>query len=378
MPNLTVGMTPSFFSEGDNLFKAQLKCLSEQENKDFDVFVIDCHYSRRKDLIPQYKDYYKLNIIHIPYKPNLNIAKKFDCAIFNAPYMYSEAPRVVRLSCWRFVTPDFTKICSESPDNCDFYYNDCVPKNPEDAHPITNHSVSIWNPENDFIDWSAIPQPGEPGCLWKENTDPKKFKMQGSLKYEPRQIIPKSCYGNYMIFKKEWLELNGCDEVFSNGEHWEDQDFVIRARKYGTLCLRFPRKLYRLHHLYGNYSGRSNIPVDYTFKPPCDSCEKACLAHAPNRYDIKNRYNKGEIDIFEENNVWVCKNCYFACCIYNFDIIEALRFAEYKKSYKASIIPKYKIGRNLRILSEDMNRKSLQEKIEIYNDSWSNERYYTI
>ena len=230
--------------------------------------------------------------------------------------------------------------------------------------------------DSDLVNWSAVPKPGEAGCLWEESNDPKKFKIQEALKYEPRQLMPIDCYGNYMIFKNHWLELNGCDEVFTNGEHWEDQDFALRARKYGMTCLRFPRKLYRLHHFYGSHAGRSNIPSDYTFKKPCELCEKAYFSPPPNKYDIKKRLDKGEIDVFEEENIWVCKTCHLSCCIYNFDFIEALRFVEHKKSYKASIIPKYKIGRNLRILSEDMRGKSLQEKIEIYNDSWTKVRYY--
>ena len=171
MTNLTVGMTPSFFFEGDYLFKAQLKCLSEQNYKDFDVYAIDPHYSKRKYLIPQYANHYKLNIIHVPYKPNLNIAKRLDCAIFNAPYVYSESNRIVRLSCWRFVTPDFTKICAESTTNCDFYFHNCEPKSVLDAHPQTGHSISIWDMNSDNVNWNSIPKINESGCSWTEHSE---------------------------------------------------------------------------------------------------------------------------------------------------------------------------------------------------------------
>ena len=42
MKPLTVAMTPSFFYEGDNLLRAQLKCLSKQKAKDF-IFTAIVH-----------------------------------------------------------------------------------------------------------------------------------------------------------------------------------------------------------------------------------------------------------------------------------------------------------------------------------------------
>jgi GT2 family glycosyltransferase len=210
--------------------------------------------------------------------------------------------------------------------------------------------------DSDNVNWSAIPKINEPGCSWTEHSE----------KDEPRQIMPLNCYGNYMISRNEWIELNGCDEVFTNNEHWEDQDFCIRAKKFGSHCSRFSKKMFRLHHYYGSHSGRSNIKPDYQFKSPCDSCNKAQYTYAPNRFDIKNRIDKGEIEIFEEDQIWVCKNCHLSCTIWHNDVSESYRFIENKKSYKSTIIPKYKIGRNLAILVEDMRGKSLQEKIEIY------------
>jgi hypothetical protein len=366
MRNLTVGMTPSFFFEGDFLFKAQLKCLSEQKYKDFDVYAIDPHYSKRKDLVPQYANQYKLNIVHIPYMPNTHIAKRLDCAIFNAPYMYSESNRIVRLSCWRFVTPDFTDICAESKSNCDFYFHNCSPKNQNDIHPDTGHSISIWNMNSDNVNWCSIPKINESGCSWTEHSEAN----------EKEQLMPLNCYGNYMIFRNEWLEINGCDEVFTNNEHWEDQDFCLRARKFGSRCARFSKKMFRLHHYYGSHSGRSNIVPDHVFKKPCEACDRAQYTYEPNRFDIKNRIKNGEIEIFEEDQIWVCKKCHLSSTIWHKEVYESYKFIENKSSYKSNIISKYKIGRNLQILAEDMRGKTIQEKVEIYNDSWTNGRYY--
>jgi hypothetical protein len=62
--------------------------------------------------------------------------------------------------------------------------------------------------------------------------------------------------------------------------------------------------------------------------------------------------------------------------IWHNDFSEAYEFIRNKSSYKSTIIPKYKIGRNLQILTEDMKGKTIQEKVDIYNDSWTNGRYY--
>ncbi len=58
------------------------------------------------------------------------------------------------------------------------------------------------------------------------------------------------------------------------------------------------------------------------------------------------------------------------------EISEATTNVANKGIIKATILPEYKIGRNLMVLARDMDGKALQEKIEIYNDSWDNEKYY--
>ena len=365
---LTVGMTPSFYFEGDWLLKAQLKCLSEQENKDFDVVLIDSHYSKRVNLVPEYAEHYKLNLIHVPYKPNTYVAKRLDCAVFNAPYMYSESPRIVRLSCWRFVRPDFTKICIEAPTCTDFFFHNCQATKPEDIHPETNHMKTIWDFGSDEVHWDKIPKYGDAEASWSSHSEADM----------PPQLMPANCFGNYMIFRDTWLQLNGCNEVFTNNEHWEDQDFCLRARNLGVQCSRISNKMYRLHHWYGSFAGRSNVLPDWSFRPPCDACNVAQHVGKPNRYDLPNRLAKDEIELYENEKIWVCKTCHLASAAWSADEGEATTNVTKKNFIRATILPKYKIGRNLNILAEDMDGKSLQEKVEIYNDSWINERYYVI
>ena len=366
MASLTVGMTPSFFFPGDWLLRAQLKCLSQQVYKSFDVYLIDSHYSKRVDLVPRYADEYGLSIVHVPYRPNTRVAKRLDCAIFNAPYLYSESPRIVRLSCWRFVRPDFTRICAESPTNVDFYFHSCEPKSPEDAHPETDHSVSIWDMKSDVVNWDQIPRCGAPGAAWTRHSEED----------AEAELMPRNCYGNYMIFRDTWLEMNGCNEVFTNNEHWEDQDFCARARNLGVRCARVSNRMYRLHHRYGSHAGRSNVPPDYEFKRPCECCDKANRVPSPNKYDTGARAYRGEVDLFVRHKIWVCKTCLLASPDWSVDISEATTNAASKGIVKATILPKYRIGRNLVTLARDMDGRSLQEKVETHDDSWDNEKYY--
>jgi hypothetical protein len=89
------------------------------------------------------------------------------------------------------------------------------------------------------------------------------------------------------------------------------------------------------------------------------------------------RKNSGELEIFENIMMWVCKDCKLSGPYYNYDSAEYNDYIKHNKLIKAPIINKYKIGRNLQILMEDMDKtSSIENKIEIYNNSWDNERYY--
>lgn len=352
---LTVSMTPAFMFPGDFLLKAQLSCLRAQINNEFDVLLVDPHYQKRKDYISDLASHYNLHLVHVPYRPNQAIAKRLDCAVFNAGYCYSESPRIVRLSCWRFIRPDFTEICQNSPTNMDFYSNNCKPS-PEHTHPQTNHDTSIWTMNDDRVHWENVPHFAEVD--------------------RPPGLMPANCYGNYMIFREQWLSINGTDEVFTNTEHFEDINFCCRARSAGFQCARTANKLYRLHHWYGSFSGRANIAPDFEFKKPCERCDNANQVQTPNRYDLKGRLARGEIKLFDEERVWVCKTCSLSCSAWSKEVAEYTGYIASSRRTQATIIPEFKIGRNLRILTDDMQGKSLQEKVEIYNRSWYDARYY--
>lgn len=360
---LTVSMTPSFLMEGDSLFKAQLRCLSEQEFKDFDVYVIDPHFEKRKSYMPELAAHYNLNIKHVPYIPNLQNARIIDCSIFNAAYCYSESPRIVRYSCWRFVRPNFTRICVESEVNCDFYFHSIEPSSINGYNPATGHNTDIWDFGSDEVHWDKMPKCGEKGATWTYHSEVD----------ADATLFPKNAYGNYMVFRKDWLALNGCNESFVS-THFEDICFTLRARNLGLMCKRNALVMYRMHHQYGSHSQRSNIPVDYPTKKPCEQCVKASHITEPIRFDLDRRIEAGEVDVFD--NIWVCKTCALSGAVYHADCGEYTTGIEISGQTHAPIIPKYKIGRNLNTLVADMDGKTLEEKIEIYTDSWTNSKYY--
>lgn len=365
---LTVSMSPSFLMEGDNLLRAQLRCLSEQEFKDFDVLLIDCHYIKRKDYIPELAEKYKLNIVHVPYCPNLNVAKRLDCAIFNAPYLFSESRNIVRYSCWRFVRPNFTKICAESKIAVDFRFHNVEPPSRDRMHPVTNHDAEVWPMSGDEVRWDRIPtRSGRPGASWGPDSDCD----------AAASTFPLNAYGNYMVPRSEWMRLNGCDEVIFSSEHWEDQDFCNRAHRAGIPCSRRSHIMYRLHHLYGGHAGRANIPPDFgELKKICPKCEAVEYTQRPDRRELKRRLANGELVEFGHGRVWVCKVCRYAGPIFHADEGEYFKILERDGITRSNILPMVRLGRNLQVLADDMDGKTLSEKVAIFHDSYTNERYY--
>jgi len=393
---LTIGMTPAFYDEKHMLLQAQLKCLQSQTFKDFDVWLIDPHYEKRKDIIPEFAEKYKLNIFHVPYSPNPNIAKRLDCAIFNAVYCYSRAPRIVRLSCYRFVKNNF---CEEIMNvqvnvNMDFYSFNVGPCMKEEQErlrgnmiPHTKHEI-VWNFESDNINWENIPD--RPGCnidgTWNEDESLSLARWSEASEIETGLIpFPLNAYGNIMFWRENWLNINGTNEVFTNHDHWEDVDLDIRSNIADQYAVRKPKLMYRLFHYHGGFSQRSNIEVDVKCKEQCENC-KYFLKYANSMKDRKDRWRMfemrekiREIKLFRDENIWYCNKCGLSGAMWGWENGESDYIDNIKQNglYKATIIPEIKIGRNIRRLVGDMDKKSnIQDKLEIYNSSWDLDKYY--
>lgn len=361
-------MTPAFFYEGDWLLRAQLRCLSEQTFKDFEVNIADPHYSKRRLHINELAEKYKLNIVHYPYHPNLSVAKKLDIAVFNTPYLFSESPKIVRYSCWRFVKPNFTEVCANAKYSVDFYFHNVEPPTRDSMHLVTNHDARIWDMRSDEVHWDLMPKKaGDPGASWGSGSDHDAAVT----------TFPLNCYGNYMVPRQDWFHINGADEAIFNSEHWEDQDFCNRAHRAAIKCERKAGIMYRMHHLYGSHSGRANVLPDWgKFMEPCDKCQAVEHNPKPDRRDLKRRIANGELLTFGFNRTWVCKTCYYCGPIFHAEESEYWKVLDRYHYTRSNILPMVKLGRNLEILANDMDGKSLGRKVEIFEDSWSNARYY--
>lgn len=383
---ISVSMTPSFYDDEHILLRAQLKCLSVQTNKDFDVWLIDPHYQKRKSVVPELAEKFCLDIKHVPYTPCTRVAKILDCAIFNAAYMYSQAPVNVRYSCYRFVRPNFTEVIANRPEgvNVDFGMLAVGPS----LYPDTKHTAHkrVWNFESEDVNWDQIPT--KSGYLpdGTESGD-RAFELGGWPTFMDDDTgvtdVPLNVYGNIAWHRDQWIDLNGTNEVFTNSSHWEDLDFDCRALVAGQKIFRKSHVMYRLYHLYGTFSQRSNVEVDVPLKKPCKTCYDIAIRNFSVEdygFRVQMAVSSGHFELFEEIGIWVCKKCLLAGCVYGAGgPNDYLDLVTKRKDKKATILRKYKIGRNLAALSSRMDAcKCLQSKVDVFNSSWDDESFYEV
>jgi len=86
-----------------------------------------------------------------------------------------------------------------------------------------------------------------------------------------------------------------------------------------------------------------------------------------------------EIKLYRDVNIWSCNKCGLTGAMWGWENGEADYTDNIKINglYKATVLKDIKVGRNLRRLVNDMDKKSsLQDKIEMYNLSWAEDKYY--
>ena len=380
---ISVSMTPAFFDENHMLLKAQLNCLSNQTIKDFDVYLIDPHYQKRKTVIPELAEKYKLDIKHIPYIPNTHISKLLDCSIFNAGYCYSTSQINVRYSCYRFVRPTFIETICNAPKNInvDFYYLAIGPDHEElKNHLIPSNHKRIWNFESDDINWNKIPTISQSNNFESMSLFSWNNYQQYTMDTDIIDI-PVNLYGNIAWNRDQWISINGTNEVITNFSHWEDLDFVTRSKLADHKVIRRTDQMYRLYHTYGAYSQRSNVQVDVPIRDICEKCMSVRYNHSDYDYEVKlnNGIKNNNYHMYYDDHIWVCKECKLSGPVYTGEksIDYYLSYIRSKKLINSPIIKEHLIGRNLKILSDKMDKETtIEGKFEIYNDSWKNYYYY--
>lgn len=384
-------MTPGHYTEDCALLRAQLKCLSLQTSRDFDVWLFDPHYHKRSSAVAELATRFRLDLKHIPYTPATHVAKLYDWASMNAGYCYSRAPRNVRLSCWRFVRPTFVeRILSAPPNvNVDLYMHavgpDIYEEHLSQGDKIAHKRVWWFNGED--VNWSAIPtRSAFPDNTCRHDTADPAHSLGNWPPYMDSDAptpapIPLTLYGNIAWCRDQWLALNGVNEVITNAAHWEDLDFDTRAANANQRVVRYAHQIYRLHHVYGEGAMRTNYPPDVSPTRPCPTCVNMYTHNgSDNNFGImvRARLRSGELRHYYQHRVWVCNECLLSGPLYDDTGLDHYFFhLQDMKITRAPTLPYERIGRNLSIVCEMLDRcPYLDTKVEIYNDSWTNPYYF--
>ena len=353
---LTYAVTLADWTPQQDMLRMMLRCLGDQTCQDFDVILADHHYDARKSSVDELSKNYKFKIHHIPIIPAPHVAKHYiDCSVFNVGWILSDAERCIRYSEWRFLDPKLTETILDEPKELflDFYFHNI------------QETPKLWNRETGLIKWEEVPLFNDP------DTDIEQ--------------IPLNCYANNTTSREQWAKVNGFNEVDFNFFHWEDIDYNARCRNSGFRGKRLSNMMFRIDHPYGLEPNRANRPCEKPFKQPCDSCED--LIHYV-RYHIGTPTHKewgsifaarhSQVSIVERGfKKWaICNKCNFII-----PILDTEDLAEYilrDGNYTKSPINVNGSGRNLQTLIDDLKGKSMATKLQIYEDSWTNERYLTL
>jgi len=350
---LTFAVTLADWSENQDMLRMMLASLKRQTRKDFNVILVDHHYQARKGAVRELRGECDFEVLHMPHFPAPHVAKRYmDCSVFNAGWVMSEAERCVRFSEWRFLKSDFvaTLLAEKAEAFVDFYFHEI----PEGA--------DVWDRERARIKWENV------------GDYPEKFELFFRT--------PSNCFANNALSRELWLDVNGFNEVSFNFFHWEDIDYDARCGHAGYSGKRIPNQMFRIHHQYGSLQNRAKREMELPFKSLCARCEAThskavneigAVSH-PQWVECFSKREGGMGKVEQNGKTWmVCEDCNFIFPALPDDDIVA--YASEDKHYKRSPINVSGSGRNLRRLSDDLKGKRWEEKIEIFNASWTNPRY---
>lgn len=358
--NLTVFIPAYNYS--DDYDDYQLNSLANQTCKSFNLLFVDPHCSdQRKLKIEEFQKKFGIKSLYFPYQRDPH-PRTWDWAIMNVPFMLMENSHILRYQQHRIIHKKLIEEVIKSEENKGFQRFNCEFN--ETLFPLMNdekgHLTSGYNKLP--IEYSL-----KESCFTGEITS--------SIQNDPG-----SCYGDWCLKIEDFLKINGVDEATTAVYHFEDIDFNLRwdiARDIGLLS---PVKMF--FGLMGYFDGKLRNKNVKSIKKTAYEIE--CINCKKYSYDFIWRMNEGDIAEGEFENIGIkfgkewfkCKECGIV-------ILKAGKphFSAFKdrmiqeKVFKASIgVGNY--GRDLnKIRSDVLNTNDFNQKVEIINNSWTNQNY---
>jgi hypothetical protein len=372
-------MAPFYLIGDDELLKSQLLNLNNQTDKSFEVIIPDPHYSKRK-WIKEFCENLEYNLIHYKYETNFKIPRTFDYGIFNNSSLISNSENLIMFQDWRFCHHNLIERLKKTKyEFIGFYWQVLY----TEESPISTH-----HPKS-TIEISTV----DSKILYEVGTFPP-IDIEENIV----NTFHNSCWGHYCISKKLWMEINGIDEVSTNTRHYADLDINTRLQEYfrrNNKIIEIPmlkNVMLRLMHNRGNFFGGSNIELDYKINNEHSKC---CFVRTSEMNDkmfthyvvdkIKNgEYSKlYEVEYsedFKNNNKNESLDDEYS--IIGFQCNKCKVVGEtphwYEKSPNCRVesmfdigTDNFKIGKNIKSVNNNLLDKTIQKKIELVTNYWS-------
>jgi hypothetical protein len=371
--NPVVSYIMATFFYVDNLLESQLLNLNNQSNKNFEVIIIDPHFFKRD--ISELVNKLDYNVIHVPFYPNLKVPKCFDYSIFNNGFLLANTEKVVIFQDWRYIHQELTNLIIQ---NYNYEFIDLYWQMPGPYY------YNIFN--DNMMDMETGEYVGNSSI--DEISSMLKYGNYFNLDIEelPNRDVFQS-WGHYCINKSLWIDVNGIDEVSTNTKHYADLDINRRLNNYyHNRKKEINIKVYKNvmmrvgHSKHGGgdeFRGGSHITLDYKYNKDhsnCDVCSSKSLPGISHddyyNHVIEHIKNNNYYELYNNDDLIIgfqCKKCNLIGEVPHwYDKIPNLR----DKSLVGVGVGDYKLGRNLKVIQDRIENKSLLEKVNILKDSW--------
>ena len=184
--SLTVAIATYMHDPDHTLF--MLDALENQTSEDFDVLVLDPYKNAAtRKAVEEYNWSFEAN--YIPYELPA-MPRKYDWTIWNLPFLISDSERIFRYQQWRLIPNNLIELIQSTDGNVGFVREE-----------IRDLSEANFN---------------SPWCLERRPT-------RAELK-----PFPYAVYGDWCLTARDFVAVNGIDEVSTAMCHYEDIDFEIR------------------------------------------------------------------------------------------------------------------------------------------------------